>query len=101
MPEIKHAQDPYTIDTEIYYPDFEGNSNDGSKWVIEVRGAYMRAGGIPILVRLHTIQSRSLKVKTWLIVTGEASKVMKDFAARYQIYLSDIVSWQEIKSLLK
>ena len=102
LPEIRPAQDPYTIDTYVYYPDFEGNSADGSKWIIEVRGAYMRAGGFPIVDRLNMAQSQSPKVKSWLIIMEElSSKVTKKYAAENKIYFTDITAWKKIKSLSK
>lgn len=101
LPEIRPAQESYTIDTGIYYPDFEGTSNDSAKWIIEVKGAYMPTGGFPILNRLHAIQSQFPKVKIWLIVVGEIPAITKVFAARFQIYLTDIIAWQEIKNLSK
>lgn len=100
LPEIKPAQEPYTVDTNVYYPDFEGYSGDGSKWIVEVRGAYMHAGGIPIMDRLSIIQSQSPKMKSWLIVMEElSSQVTKNYATQNKIYFTDITAWKKIKSL--
>jgi hypothetical protein len=99
LPEINPAHEPYASDPEFHYPDFEGYSIDGIHWFIEVVGAY-RAGGLSILNRLHNFQSHSPKVNTWLIVMKEADKVTKNFAAKNQIYLTDIVSWEIIKNLI-
>jgi hypothetical protein len=102
LPEIKLPQEPYRVDSHVYYPDFEGYSGDGIKWIIEVKGAYVHAGGIPVLNRLNTIQNQSPNVKSWLIVMEElSSQVTKNYATRHNIYFTDIAAWEKIKSLPK
>jgi hypothetical protein len=101
LPRIKYTQKPYKISGRKYIPDFEGTSSDGFHWVLEVKGAYIHTGGIPVLERLLSIQNQSFQTKTWLIAIGDLSNSVKEFAIQNQIYFTDINSWQELKSLLR
>lgn len=101
LPKIKRADEPFEFDSNLYYGDLQGIGIDDSKWIIEVRSAYMKAGGYSIIDRLSTIQNESPKVKSWLIVVEEISKITKEHAIKHGIYFTDIASWEEIKKLSK
>jgi hypothetical protein len=99
LPEIAYTQKPYEIGNRKYIPDFEGKSKDGINWILEIKGAYIHTGGIPVLERLLIIQKLSPQTKTWLIAIGDLSDSVKEFAIQNQIYFTDINTWQELKSL--
>lgn len=98
LPTISTLHKSSRIINRKYKPDFEGYDEDGSKWFIEVKGAYIHTKGIPVLEQLLFVQQQSLSIKTWLIVIGEISNAAKHFAIENQIYFTDIASWQELKS---
>lgn len=97
LPTIKYTQKPYDVNGRRYIPDFSGNSSDGLHWVIEVKGAYMHTGGIPVLERLLAIQKQYPQTKTWLIAIGDLSESVRSFAVQNQIYFTELNSWLELK----
>jgi hypothetical protein len=99
LPMISPNQEPYTVGDRKYTPDFNGKDGSGVQWLIEVKGSYLRSDGVDVLARLLAIQKQLPKVKTWLIVIGEMSNSAKDFAIQNEIYFTDLVAWQELKSL--
>lgn len=101
MPIIKRADEPYEIDSFVYYGNFQGTNHNGSKWIIEVKSAYMQAGDYSLIDRLSRIQNESPKIKSWLIVVEKIPKTIKERAIRNGIYFTDVASWEEIKNLSK
>lgn len=98
LPVVTPIKRPYDLASgRRYILDFEGES-DGIEWAIEIKGAYIPMGAIPVLEQLLDIQ-QSKKLRTWLIVIGEVSNSVKEFAKSNQVYLTDSESWQEIERM--
>jgi hypothetical protein len=97
LPTITYSQKSYNIGGRKYIPAFEGNTSDGLHWVIEVKGAYIYKGGIPVLERLLSVQNQSPLNRTWFISFGKMCDSLRDFAIQNHIYNTDIETWEELK----
>lgn len=101
LPTISPNRLPYTIGNKKYIPDFRGTDERNRIWFIEVKGAYYSSIDIEVLERLLFLQKQVPKAKTWLIVLGELSTSAKKFATQNEIYFTDWIDWQQLKSLAK
>lgn len=85
-----------------YIPDFEGE-NEESRWIIEIKGAYVTNGlrfaldQLGNAIYLHG----TAKLQAWLIVFGDVPVEIKEQAKTYGIYLTDLESWQQLEQMSK